>query len=199
MTFLQNLSKLLFSNDLKPIWKQFCEEQNGNLKSESGDIYASYTYENFHFKIKDYTYRVAGSSYEEKYIVGYVEFSNPIPLELSLTKEDVFTEIGKFFNNKELKVGNPLFDKKFFITSNKELKAITILRDKQLTEQIIALNPTRVEITNKEEFFGERPSNKHYMLYVVKQDKLKDISQLNEMHAVLVTFTENLRLNCQIH
>lgn len=36
------------------------------------------------------------------------------------------------------------------------------------------------------------------MLYFAKQERLKNLAQLNEIHSVLVSFIENLKVNCEI-
>ncbi|MGL2966755.1 hypothetical protein [Flavobacterium sp. XGLA_31] len=187
----------LFGKSKRPFWDEFAKQQNGTLKSESGDLFVEYKYSNFIFKVKNYNYTNAGGGFSDSYMVGMAEFDHPTQLELQISKEDWFASIVKFFKNKEIKIGNNDFDKRFFITSNKELKTITILKDKSLLEKIILFNPIRIEITNKEDF-GEVPSKGKYMLYCVKQEKFKDLAQLNEIHSVLVSFIENLKENCQI-
>jgi len=187
----------IFGESQIPVWEEFAKQHNGTLKSESGDLFVEYEYSNFILKVKNYNH-VSGSSYSESYMVGMAEFLHPSQLELQITKKDWFISIMKLFKKKKIKVGNDGFDKRFFITSNKELKAITILKDKSLLEKIISFNPTRIEITNVGESFGEIPSKGKYMLYCAKQEKFKDLTQLNEIHSVLVSFIENLKVNCEI-
>ena len=149
----------LFKKSQRTIWEEFSNQQNGILKSESGDLFVEYEYSNFILKVKNYNYNVAGSGYSDSYMVGMAEFLNPSQLEFQITKDDWFTSIIKIFKNKEIKVGNNDFDKRFYIKSNRELKTKNILKDKLLLEKIISLNPTRIEITHTEESFGETPSN----------------------------------------
>jgi hypothetical protein len=193
-----SIIKSILGKSQRPIWEEFAKQQNGILKSESGDLFVEYKYLNLILKVKNYNYSVAGSNNSVSYMVGMTEFFHPTQLEFQVTKEDWFTSIIKFFKNKDIKVGNSDFDKRFYITSNKELKTITILKDKSLLEKIISFNPTRIEITNAGESFGEIPSKGKYMLYCAKQEKLKDLAQLNEIHLVLVSFIENLKENYQI-
>ncbi len=187
----------IFGKSQRPVWEEFVKQQNGILKSESGDLFVEYEYSNFIFKVKNYNYNVAGSGRIESFMVGIAEFFHPTELELQITKEDWFTGIVKIFKNKEFKVSNNAFDKRFYITSNKESKAITLLRNKSLLEQIISFNPTRIEITNTSDF-GEVPSKGKYMLYCAKHEKFTDLNQLNDIHSILVSFTENLKEICQI-
>lgn len=187
----------LFGKSSKPIWEEFAQQQNGILKSESGDLFVEYTYSNFIFKVKNYNYYLAGSSYSDSYMVGMAEFEHPTQLELQIIKEDWFTDIISFLKNNEIKIGNNDFDKRFYITSNKELKAKTILKDQALLDKITLFNPVRIEISNKEDF-GEIPSKGKYMLYCTKHEKFKDLNQLNEIHSVLVSFIENLKKYSQI-
>lgn len=193
-----SIIKSIFGKSQRPIWEEFAKQQNGILKSESGDLFVEYEYLNFILKVKNYNYSVAGSSNSVSYMVGMAEFLHPTQLEFQITKEDWFTSIIKIIKKKEIKVGYSDFDKHFYITSNKELKTITILKDKSLLEKIISFNPTRIEITSTGESFGEIPSKGKYMLYCAKQEKFKDLAQLNEIHSILVSFVENLKKNYQI-
>lgn len=188
----------IFGKNQRAIWEEFSKQQNGILKSESGDLFVEYKYLNFILKVKNYNYNISGSSISVSYLVGMAEFINPSQLEFQITKENWFTSFIKIFKKKEIKVRNKTFDKRFFITSNKELKTISILKDKSLLEKIITLNPTRIEITNSGESFGEFPSKGKSMLYFAKQERLKNLAQLNEIHSVLVSFIENLKVNCEI-
>ncbi|MGV3696928.1 hypothetical protein [Flavobacterium sp.] len=188
----------IFGKRQKPIWEEFAEQKNGVLKSESGDLFVEYKYLDFILKIKNYNYTVVGSSYSESYMIGMAEFFHPTQLVLEITKEDWCTGIVKVFKNKGMKIGNSEFDKRFYITSNKELKARTVLNDKSLLEKIISFDPTRIEITNTGKFFGEIPSKGKYILYCAKKEEFKDLKQLNEIHLVLVSFIENLKENCEI-
>ena len=187
----------IFGKSQMPIWEEFAEQHNGILKSESGDLFVEYKYSNFVLKIKNFNYNVSGSSYSDSFMVGMVEFQNPTQLELQITKEDWFTGIIKIFKPKDTKVENIDFDRHFFIKSNKEYKAITILRDKLLLKKIISFNPIRIEIINTGDF-GEIPRKGKYMLYCAKQEKFKDLAQLNEIHLLLVSFIDNLKDNIHI-
>ena len=198
MSILENLSEFVFGKGSRNIWEQFASEKKGVLKSESGDLFVEYNFLNFIFKIKNYNYRASGSSHEKSYMVGMIEFVNPTKFELSITKEDFFTRIYKIFKNNEIKIGDNVFDKSFYIKSNKGLKAISILKNKLLSEKIISIKPTRIEISNNGEFFGEVPKKGKYILYFAIEEAFLGLSQLNEIHSVLVLFSESLKENCQI-
>jgi hypothetical protein len=201
MSILKQVLEFFNGKDLTPLWEQFAREKNGIVKSTSGDLFVEYPYLNFTFKIANYTYYITsgGKTYERKYMIGIVEFIHPTQLEICITKEDLFTRIGKIFKNKEILIGNKNFDNKFYIKSNKEFKAIGVLKDKLLIEKITSINPTRIEITNKDGLFGEFPSKDKFMLYYAKQERFENISQLNQIDLLLTTFIENLKENCSIH
>ena len=106
----------------------------------------------------------------------------------------IFDDIESFnkFNNKN-------FDTKYFLQSNHEYKAIAILKNETLMNQIISLQPDRLEIINDKGLFDELPEDGKYMLYYAKQEKLKTIDQLNLIHSTLSSFIEILKNNYSIH
>ena len=132
-------------------------------------------------------------------MIGIVQFVNPTKIELCITKEDILTMFLKIFNKKDISTKNIDFDKKYFLKSNYGYKAISILKNDDLLNKIILLNPDRLEITNKDGLFDEIPNEGKYMLYFAKQGKLKTIDQLNQIHSLLNNFIEILKNNYYIH
>lgn len=200
MIILNKIIEFFNGKDLTFIWEQFAKEKQGKLKSTSGDLYVDYSYNNFNYKIANFTHYInsGGRSYEKKYMIGIVEFNNPTKLELCINQEDLFTRISDFFNKKDIVIGNNTFDSKFYIKSNNKFKAISILKDKTILEKIIAMNPTRLEITDKDGLFNEVPKTGKYMLYYAKRERFKDVNQLNQIHNLLETFIDNLKTNYSI-
>lgn len=200
MFMLKQVLEFIKGKDLTHLWEQFAIEKNGVVASTSGDLYVEYPCSNFTYKIANYTHYIVsgGKSYKRKYMIGIVEFFLPTPLEICITKEDIFTRIGKYFKNKEIVVGNKAFDNMFYLKSNKELKAISILKDKILIEKMISMNPTSIEITNKDGLFGEIPSKDKHMLYYAKQERFENINQLYQIDLLLTAFVKNLKENCSI-
>lgn len=200
MDFLDRIIKFFNGKDKTPIWQQFANKKQGELKSSSGDLFVDYLYSDFKFQIGEFTHYVTSGdkSYEDKYIIGIVLFTNPANFDLSITPDDLFAKIGKIFNNNDVTIGNKNFDSQFYIKSNHEFKAITILKDKVLLEKIALSNPTLLEITKGKGIFDEIAPPGKYMLYFAKQEKLKDINQLNSLHLLLTTFIDNLKENCKI-
>jgi hypothetical protein len=201
MSILKKINELIKGKDLKYIWEQFAVEKNGTLKSTSGDLFVEYSHSDFCYKITNHTHYITsgGRTYEKKYMIGIVQFNNPTKFELCVTKEDILTKIGKIFNIKDIRINNTYFDTKYFLKSNYEYKATSILKNEDLLNLIITLNPDRIEITNKNGLFDEIPDNGKYMLYFAKQEKLKTIDQLNLIHSTLSSFIEILKNNYSIH
>ena len=201
MDLLDKIIVFFSGKDKTPLWQQFANEKQGELKSRNGNLFVDYLYSDFKFQIEEFTYYITSGSktYEKKYIIGIVLFTNPNNFELSITPDDLFSKIGKIFKNNDIKIGHNDFDSKFYIKSNHEFKAVTILKDKALLEKIISANPTLLEITKEKGLFDEHqpPEGKH-MLYFAKQEKFKDVNQLNFIHLLLSTFIENLKENCSI-
>jgi hypothetical protein len=201
MDFLDRIINFFNGKDKTPIWQQFANEKQGELKSSSGDLFVDYLYSDFKFRIGEFTHYVTsgGNSYEKKYMIGIVIFTNPNNFELSLSPDDLFAKLGKIFKNDDITIGNKSFDSMFYIKSNHKLKAITILKNKVLLEKITSANLTLLEITKEKGLFEEHcPPEGKYMLYFAKQEKFKDINQLNFIHLLCSTFIENLKENCSI-
>ena len=73
------------------------------------------------------------------------------------------------------------------------------MKNKVLLEKITSANPTLLEITKEKGLFEEhRPPEGKHMLYFAKQERFKDINQLNFIHSLHSTFIENLKENCSI-
>lgn len=201
MSVYKKIKEFILGKDIRYICEQFATERNGILKSESGDLFVTYEHSGFRYNIANKTYYVTsgGRTFEKKYMIGIVEFFNPIKIELCITQEDILTKIGKVFNRKDITINNKDFDKKYFLQSNHEYKAIAILKNEILINQIITLQPDRLEIINDKGLFDELPEDGKYMLYYVKQEKLKTIEQLNNINFLLNNFIEILKDNYSIH
>ena len=201
MSIFKKIKEFIIGKDIRYIWEQFASERNGILQSESGDLFVTYQHSGFQYNIANKTYYVTsgGRTFEKKYMVGIVEFFNPIKLELCITQEDILTKIGKVFNRKDIKINNKDFDAKYFLLSNNEYKAIAILKNEILTNKIISLELDRLEIINSKGLFDELPKEGKYMLYYAKKEKLETIEQLNNIHFLLNNFIEILKDNYSIH
>ncbi len=200
MDFIDRIIKFFSGKDRTPIWQQFANEKQGELKSSSGDLFVDYLHSNFKFRIGEFTHYVTsgGNTYEKKYMIAIVIFTNPSNFELSISPDDLFAKIGKIFKNKDITIGHKSFDSKFYIKSNHEFKAKAILKDKVLLEKIALANPTLLEITNEKGMFDEIAPSGKYMLYFAKQERFKDIDQLNFIHLLLTTLIDNLKETCSI-
>ena len=201
MSVYKKIKEFILGKDIRYIWEQFATERNGILKSESGDLFVTYEHSGFKYNIANKTYYVTsgGRTFEKKYMIGIVEFLNPIKLELCITQEDILTKIGKIFNRKDITINNKNFDAKYFLQSNHEYKAIAILKNEILINQIISLQPDRLEIINDKGLFDELPEDGKYMLYYAKQEKLKTLDQLDNINLLLNNFIEILKDNYSIH
>lgn len=201
MDVLEKIISFFNGKDKSPIWQEFANEKKGELKFISGDLFVDYPHSDYKFRMGEFTHYITSGSntYEKKYMIGIVQFTNPFNFELSITPDDLFSKIGKVFKNNDIKIGHKDFDSKFYIKSNHEFKAITILKDKALLEKITSINPTLLEITKEKGLFDvHHPPEGKYMLYFAKREKFKDINQLNSIHSLLTSFIENLKENCSI-
>lgn len=198
MDLLDKIIVFFRGKDKTPIWQRFANEKQGKLKSTSGDLFVNYLYSDYKFHIGEFTHYVTSTS-KKKYMIGMVLFTNPNNFELSIAPDDWFRKIVKIFKNNDIKIGHKDFDSKFYIKSNHDFKAVTLLKNKVLLDKIITANPILLEITDDTGLFNEhRPPEGKYMLHFAKQESLKDINQLNLIHLLLSTFVENLKENCLI-
>jgi hypothetical protein len=201
MSFVNQIRTFFKGKDLTHLWEQFAHEKNGVLKYNSGDVSVAYSYENFTCTIENYTHYVTVGlhTHTKKYMIGMVEFFHPTQFELCITKEDLFTRVGKMFKNQKVSINYKNFDNQFYVKSNFDFKAMSILKDQLLVEKIISLQPTRIEITNQEGLFGKIPGNGKHMLYYVKQENFKNIEQCYQIDLLLKTFIDNLKRYGSIH
>jgi hypothetical protein len=200
MNIINTIITFFRGKDLTPMWQQFTDEKQGKLKSSSGDLYIEYLYSNFQFQLAEKTrYQTDGKqTTKQKYIVGIVCFTNPNNFELSISQDDLYAKIKKALKNNDIETGYKNFDDTFYIKSNHEFKAKSILLKKTVMEQLTAVNPSQLEITTEKGFFNEVPPNGKYQLYFTKPEKVTNSKQLHIVHELLVTFIESLKGNCQI-
>jgi hypothetical protein len=200
--FLTAITKLFSRPNKTPIWQQFATQKQGTLKSSSGDLYVEYVHKGFNFHVGSYThYVVSGkSSYENMYMIGIVTFTNSEHFELSLSPDDLFAKLGKLLKNDEITIGNHAFDRQFLIKSNHPFKAAALLNHKALLEKTMLAKPTLLEITIGKGLFEEHhPSQGKQMLYFAKQEKFKDVNQLENIHNLLNLYLEVLKMNFSIN
>jgi hypothetical protein len=200
MNIINTIISFFIAKDSKPIWQQFTDEKQGQLISSNDDIYVNYLYDGFQFQLAEKTrYQTDGKqTTKQKYIVGIVFFTNPNNFQLSISQDGLYAKIKKALKNNDIETGYKNFDDKFYIKSNHEFKAKSILLKKTMMEQLIAVNPSQLEITTEKGFFNEVPPNGKYQLYFAKPEKVTNSKQLHTVHELLVTFIETLKLNCQI-
>lgn len=192
MKLIDSLSYIFENKKDISFWNDFTSLKKGKLKSKSGDLFVEYKYENINFKIGEYTHYITGHSKEYYFKYGVIEISNETGYELTISKEDLFTKIKKIFNNEDIKINHSIFNKKYNIKSNKPLKTISLLNNKDLNNSIISFNPLRIEITKENGLFDEKPINCNYMLYIIKEGKITNINQLTEIHDLIYNIFKKL-------
>ncbi|MCH4886009.1 hypothetical protein EZV73_00450 [Acidaminobacter sp. JC074] len=63
-------------------------------------------------------------------------FKNPSQFELKLSKEGVFSKIGKALGGQDIQIGDELFDHDYIVKSNDELMATRLLNHHELKSRI---------------------------------------------------------------
>lgn len=100
-------------------WQKLALDNGGKSKTISvgGGVY-----ERFELKIPFSESVIEISTDEYKPLKIKYSFKKPLDLEFLIYPEDFMDQISKLFGNKEIVIGDELFDHKYFIKGNQELR-----------------------------------------------------------------------------
>lgn len=199
MTILKDIYKSLFGKDYGPVWQQFAKESRGTYSPISDDR-VEFPYKDFTVIFDAYTHYtvVGGSSYEHDYTRGLVEFDSPNNFKLLITQQGFIENVGKLFGAQDIQIGDKLFDKKFTVKSNDETKALLTLSNNSIVQALQDLKTIRLDITDGEGLFSEKPTQGQYMLYFVIDEKITNIDQLNKLYRLFADTLDTLTKICSI-
>ena len=190
MTIFKDIYNFFFGKDFGPIWQQFANEHQGAYTSISNDK-VEFPYKGFTITFDAYTYyaNVGNSSRDHDFTRGLVEFISPDSFKLQITQQGVFENIGKFFGAQDILIGDKQFDKKFIVKSNDEVKALLTLSNNSIIKTLQDVDTIRLDITDGEGLWSEKPKEGNFMLYYVLDSKINHIDQLNKLYSL---FTDTL-------
>ena len=183
MTIFKDIYKSIFGKDYGPIWRQFANENNGTYLPVSDDR-VQLPYKDFTITLDTYTNYtvVGGSSYEAEYTRGLVEFACHDNFKLLITQQGFIEKVGKVFGAQDIRIGEKQFDKKFMVKSNDEGKTLLVLSNNSITKLLQDIKTIRLDITDGEGLWDEKPSEGNYMLYFVADGKITHIDHLNKLY-----------------
>ncbi len=180
MTLFKRIYNSLFGKDYGSVWKQFSKENSGIFRFSSRGYRLDFRYRNFPITIETYSYYTTPEETSE-YVRGVVEFVSLDPFKILLTRQGLMENISKIFGAQDIQIGDKRFDKDFMIKSNDETKT-RFLFSKDAVAKILLKNQTiRLEITDEEGLFGEKPKAGNCMLYYILEEEINEINQLNDI------------------
>lgn len=173
------------------IWKQFSKENSGIFRFSPRGYRLDFPYKDFTITIETYSYY---TSHEEtsEYIRGVVEFVSRDQFRLLLTRQGLVENISKFFGAQDIQIGDRRFDKDFMIKSNDEVKTRFILSNDSIAGILLKNQTVRLEITDGEGLFGEKPKAGNSMLYYILEGEITEINQLNDISSLFKTVLDAL-------
>lgn len=198
MGLLNSIIRSLFGKDNTDIWHQFAVEKNGTYAPVSDHRVllqrkgAVITFDNY------YDYPNVGNASGVNLTRGIAEFVAVDQYTLTITRQGVAENIGKAFGAQDIRIGVQPFDKTFMIKSNDETKTQQLLNDDLIQQLLLEIHPIRLAITNGEGLWNERPKEGHFMLYVVSEDPVKTIAQLDEFYLLMTELLDRLTLSKSI-
>ncbi|MBI5364826.1 MAG: DUF3137 domain-containing protein [Planctomycetes bacterium] len=87
-------------------------------------------------------------------------FVNADGLRMKLSREHVFTKVGKWLGMQDIQIGVPEFDKTFLIRSNDERKVREFLANEKLRALLLAEKDADLSVEDDEGWFGTKfPEN----------------------------------------
>ncbi len=193
MTIIKDIYKSIFGKDYGPVWQQFAKESRGTY-SPISDARVEFPYKDFKITFDAYTHYtvVGGSSYEHEYTRGLVEFISPDGFKLLITQQGFIDNVGKLFGAQDIQIGDTQFDKKFMVKSNDETKALLTLSNNSILKALQQLKTIRLDITNDEGIWSEKPKEGNFMLYYVLDGKITHIDQLNKLYSLFADTLDTL-------
>ncbi len=199
MTILKDIYKSIFGKDYGSVWQQFAKESHGTY-SQINDDRVEFPYKDFSITFDAYTHYtvVGGSSYEHEYTRGLVEFISPDSFKLLITQQGFIDNVVKLFGAQDIQIGDKQFDKKFLVKSNDEGKALLTLSNNSITKALLDLKTIRLDITDGEGLFSEKPTQGLFMLYFVLDEKITSMDQLNKLYRLFGDTLDTLTKICSI-
>lgn len=191
MSLFRRIYNSLFGKDPGMIWKQFSKENSGIFRFSSRGYRLDFPYKDFTITLETYSYYTNREETSE-YIRGVVEFVSRDQFRLLLTRQGLVENISKIFGAQDIQIGDRRFDKDFMIKSNDEMKTRFMLSNDSIAGILLKNQTVRLEITNGEGLFGEKPKEGNYMLYYILEREIEEIGQLNELSFLFKTLLDEL-------
>lgn len=180
---LKSTFKAFFGKDESGPWRQFAEQVGGAFHFAMGEYHVTVNHKGFDVRLSSYThYSTAGNTtYESDYTVGRLFFVSRDGFELLLTKEGWIEKLGKLFGLRELQIHSDEFDRKYLVRSEDETKTRLLLATPNIMESILQLKLLRLQISDQEGLFGEKPPSEEHMIYAVLHWKVTTPGEMNEL------------------
>lgn len=191
MSLFKRIYASLFGKDFGMIWKQFSKENSGIFRFSPRGYRLDFPYKDFTITIETHSYYTTHEETSE-YIRGVVEFASQDQFQLLLTRQGLIENISKIFGAQDIQIGDRRFDKDFMIKSNDEVKTRFILSNDSIAGILLKNQTVRLEITNGEGLFGEKPKKENFMLCYILEGEIEEIGQLNELSLLFKNLLDEL-------
>lgn len=182
MTLFRDIITSIYRHDYGSIWEQFAREKNGTYLKKNGHR-VQYTFKDFGITLNSYTHytMVGNNSYERTYTRAKVEFTSSYHYSLRITQQGFFEKISKIFGTQDIQIGHRDFDKKFFVKSADKKQTKLIFSNLSIVKLLLEMKSLRLEITDGEGLWSEKPSEGHFMIYFVLDETIKNLDQLQKL------------------
>lgn len=191
MSLFKRIYDSFFGKDYGMVWKQFSKENSGVFRFSPRGYRLDYAHKNFLITIETYSYYTTPEETSE-YVRGVVEFVSQDPFKILLTRQGLVENISKIFGAQDIQIGDKRFDKDFMIKSNDEAITRFIFSKDPLAKILLKNQTIRLEITDGEGLFGEKPKEGNCMLYYILEGEINEINQLNNISLLFKTILDAL-------
>jgi hypothetical protein len=193
MNIFQKILTFFKGKDYAFIWQEFALKHHGTYHSIPGDR-VEFSYKSIPITFDHCSnYTVSGPrSMQANYLRGIASFVAAQPFHLLITEQGILEKVSKLFGSQDIRVGDPLFDGAFMIRSNDEAMTQMILSDPVLIAQLQELKPARLEITDGDGLFGEKPEAGKTMLYVVVEGVVQHADSLVKFYELFARVLDAL-------
>jgi hypothetical protein len=119
-------------------------------------------------------------------------FANPDKFRFSITRQNIFTDIGKFFGMQDIAVGYPAFDEAFLIQGTDAEKVCRLFSNTLIRELLAELPKVHFEVKPNEGIFSTPPPAGTELLYFRNMGIIKDLDRLKKLYSLFAETLEEL-------
>ena len=184
----------LFGPSQEEVWRQLAERVGGSFSGEGFFETKAVTVEVNEWTVILDTFTVSTGKSSATYTRMRAPYVNADHFRFKVSREGLFSGIGRALGFQDVEIGDPFFDEAFVIKGNDEEKLCQLFADPQVRSNLHKVSSVSFEIRDTDGFFSLEDSGVDE-LYFLCSGVLKDIG---ELEALFKLFAATLQQLCRI-